>query len=150
MDQNLEILIQCLLDSIAHSNATLTATATHTHTYIHTRIHTYIHSHTYVGTYIHTYILASSISPTRFSQTSSALPAQEQQNIPRYVMAFCNITVRRLVNRSQQFFQALWSRSLLDHEVNLQAPRVLYIGQAFHYSPDNAFYIFNQQIYFII
>ena len=24
------------------------------------------------------------------------------------------------------------------------------LGQAFHYSPDNAFYIFNQQIYFII
>ena len=33
---------------------------------------------------------------------------------------------------------------------NLQAPRFLYIGQAFRYSPDNAFYIFNQQIYFII
>jgi hypothetical protein len=25
-----------------------------------------------------------------------------------------------------------------------------YIGQAFRYSPENAFYIFNQQIYFII
>ena len=24
------------------------------------------------------------------------------------------------------------------------------LGQAFHYSPENAFYIFNQQIYFII
>ena len=34
--------------------------------------------------------------------------------------------------------------------VNLQAPRFLYIGQAFRYSPENAFYIFNQQIYFII
>ena len=33
---------------------------------------------------------------------------------------------------------------------NLSAPRVLYIGQAFRYSPENAFYIFNQQIYFII
>ena len=33
---------------------------------------------------------------------------------------------------------------------NLQAPYVLYIGQAFRYSLDNAFYIFNQQIYFII
>ena len=29
-------------------------------------------------------------------------------------------------------------------------PCVLYIGQAFRYSPENAFYIFNQQIYFII
>ena len=34
--------------------------------------------------------------------------------------------------------------------VNLQAPRFLYIGQGFRYSPENAFYIFNQQIYFII
>ena len=34
--------------------------------------------------------------------------------------------------------------------LNLQAPRFLYIGQAFRYSPENAFYIFNQQIYFII
>ena len=34
--------------------------------------------------------------------------------------------------------------------VNLQAPCVLYIGQAFRYSPENTFYIFNQQIYFII
>jgi len=33
---------------------------------------------------------------------------------------------------------------------NLQAPCVLYIGQAFRYSPENSFYIFNQQIYFII
>ena len=34
--------------------------------------------------------------------------------------------------------------------INLQAPRFLYIGQAFRYSPENAFYIFNQQIYFIV
>ena len=33
---------------------------------------------------------------------------------------------------------------------NLQAPCVLYIGQAFRYSPENAFYIFIQQIFFII
>ena len=29
-------------------------------------------------------------------------------------------------------------------------PCFLYLGQAFRYSPKNAFYIFNQQIYFII
>ena len=34
--------------------------------------------------------------------------------------------------------------------LNFQAPCVLYIGQAFRYSPVNAFYIFNLQIYFII
>ena len=35
-------------------------------------------------------------------------------------------------------------------DLNLQAPCVLYIGQEFRYSPENAFYIFNQQICFII
>jgi len=34
--------------------------------------------------------------------------------------------------------------------IKLWAPRFLYIGQAFRYSPENDFYIFNQQIYFII
>ena len=34
--------------------------------------------------------------------------------------------------------------------INFQAPCVLYIGQAFRYSPENVFYIFNQQIYFIL
>jgi hypothetical protein len=38
----------------------------------------------------------------------------------------------------------------IQYNINLQAPCVLYIGQAFPYSPENAFYIFNQQIYFII
>jgi len=34
--------------------------------------------------------------------------------------------------------------------INLQALCFLYVGQAFGYSPENTFYIFNQQIYFII
>jgi len=34
--------------------------------------------------------------------------------------------------------------------INLYAPRFLYIGQAFRYSPENDFHIFNQHIYFII
>jgi len=29
-------------------------------------------------------------------------------------------------------------------------PASCILGQAFHYSPENAFYMFNQQIYFII
>jgi len=37
-----------------------------------------------------------------------------------------------------------------DTYINLQAPCVLYVGQAFLYSPENAFHIFDQQIYFII
>ena len=41
---------------------------------------------------------------------------------------------------------------LLSQNFNLYAPRFLYIGQAFRYSSETAFYIFNQQIlvYFII
>ena len=37
-------------------------------------------------------------------------------------------------------------------EFNLYAPSILYKGQAFRYSPENAFYsyIFNQKIYFIV
>ena len=34
--------------------------------------------------------------------------------------------------------------------INLQSPRVLYIGQAYRYSPEQAFYVFSQQIYCII
>ena len=36
------------------------------------------------------------------------------------------------------------------NQFNLQAPCVPCMGQAFRYSPENAFYVFNQQIYFII
>ena len=35
------------------------------------------------------------------------------------------------------------------YTLNLQAPCVLYMRQAFPYSPENAFYVFNQQIYLI-
>ena len=35
-------------------------------------------------------------------------------------------------------------------DINLWAPCDLYIGQAFRYSLENAFYIFKQQIYFIV
>ena len=37
-----------------------------------------------------------------------------------------------------------------DMSFNFWTLWVLYIGQAFRYSPDKTFYIFNQQIYFII
>ena len=40
--------------------------------------------------------------------------------------------------------------SVMKDAINLQAPRFLYIGQAFRYSPENVLYIFYQQIYFII
>ena len=47
-------------------------------------------------------------------------------------------------------FTSAFSFCTLWVKLNLQAPCVLYIGQAFRYSPENAFYIFNQQIYLII
>ena len=47
-------------------------------------------------------------------------------------------------------FLQFFPYQFLDITFNLQAPCVLCIGQAFRYSPENAFYIFNQQIYFII
>ena len=34
--------------------------------------------------------------------------------------------------------------------LTFRLPCVLYIGQAFRYPPENTFYVFNQQIYFII
>ena len=56
-------------------------------------------------------------------------------------------TIKQLINfRILAVFDEANSSRLF----NLQAPCVLYIGQAFHYSPENAFDIFNQQIYFII
>ena len=42
------------------------------------------------------------------------------------------------------------SKCLLSYFFKLSAPCVLYIGQGFRYSPENAFYIFNQQIHFIL
>ena len=51
---------------------------------------------------------------------------------------------------SQQLQRLEREGRTLQPNINLQAPCVLYLGQAFHYSPENAFYIFNQQIYFIM
>jgi len=56
---------------------------------------------------------------------------------------------RRLWTKWWQAFFA-FPLLLISSHINLQAPCVLYIGQAFRYSPENAFYIFNQEIYFII
>jgi hypothetical protein len=36
-----------------------------------------------------------------------------------------------------------------DISINLQAPRILYIGQTYRYSPEGAFYTFSQQIYYL-
>ena len=49
----------------------------------------------------------------------------------------------------------LWLNFQITHSVHYDILTFRYrasciLGQAFHYSPENAFYIFNQQIYFII
>ena len=41
-------------------------------------------------------------------------------------------------------------RRNINSVLNLEASSILYIGQAFRYSPEKAFYIFIKQIYFII
>ena len=53
--------------------------------------------------------------------------------------------VRRLVLLWNTRASTRYRRGL--QGINLQAPCVLYIGQAFRYSPENAFYIFNQHIF---
>jgi len=47
-------------------------------------------------------------------------------------------------------YQAIKLTTRVPTNINLEAPSILYIGQAFRYSPEDTFYIFNQQIYFII
>ena len=51
---------------------------------------------------------------------------------------------------SLSFLSFCRGHGLAISHLNLEVPRFLYIGQAFRYSPENAFYIFNQQIYFLI
>ena len=46
--------------------------------------------------------------------------------------------------------QNIFNTTTEESNINLLASCILYIGQAYLYSPENAFYIFNQQIYFII
>ena len=53
-------------------------------------------------------------------------------------------------NNAQLNHSVLGHSTGLFPSINLQAPCFLYIGQAFRYSSENAFYIFNQQVYFII
>ena len=60
-----------------------------------------------------------------------------------------NVFVLRLLS-DRMISEVHASVRVVNLAVNLQEPCVLYTGQAFHYSPENAFYIFNQQIYFII
>ena len=55
----------------------------------------------------------------------------------------------RIYKQGPRIFKTLLL-ALYSTSFNLQAPCVLYIGQAFCYTSENAFYIFKNQIYFII
>ena len=89
---------------------------------------------------IHTVLLCAR---RRFSQQKIFLSTLAKASPKRPV---------RPLGPSQSLTQRLpWQVSpMVSREFNLQALRFLYIGQAFRFSPENAFYIFNQQIYFII
>ena len=77
-----------------------------------------------------------------YSFEASFVNPEERKNLyPEYVGS---VFPREVVNHRLVY-------TVSDKEdLNLKAPRFLYIGQALRYSPENAFYIFNQQIYFII
>jgi len=78
---------------------------------------------------------SSVLEAVGFSETSVLI----NKNAPRYFVKDSN-----LYSYHCEGFRFLASN------VNLQAPCVLCLGQAFRQSPENASDIFNQQIYFII
>ena len=63
-------------------------------------------------------------------------------------MTFGPALVQRIVPSSSRYDPRAAALSMF--VINLYAPCFLFIGQAFRYSPENALYIFNQQINFII
>ena len=76
------------------------------------------------------------------SQTSTVLLVKSNGN------SVCNWNVQSL--RIKLKSNDMSNGKVAQSYINLYASRFLYIGQAFRYSPENTFYIFNQQIYFII
>ena len=104
---------------------------------------------------------------TRFSPTASGFPFQHHSpSVPYSYLTHVQSTPCNLSNRvhpkAKHFSLSLstsnkhYSKSHCCGD-NLNNLRLTFthrasciLGQAFHYSPENAFYIFNQQIYFII
>ena len=56
------------------------------------------------------------------------------------------LSLMSFIIKNQEIFQT----NLSLHNINLQSPCILYIGQMYRYSPEYSFYIFSQQIYLII
>ena len=85
----------------------------------------------YIYIYIYIYTIRMCCAQNADSQSAKVYPSYNQSRA-NWVLVFGKIS------QGPQL------------DFNLQAPRVLYIGQEIRYSPENAFYIFNHQIYFII
>ena len=74
-------------------------------------------------------------------------------DITKLIVPFCNFTnartnVQSIGDFNTEFTIRVMQESSFPLTFRLRDSCIL--GQAFHYSPENAFYIFNQQIYFII
>ena len=69
-----------------------------------------------------------------------------QQDISGSRRLWLEATTNRISACQQERTEAAthYAASHIQNYLNLYAPCVLYIGQAFRYSPENAFYIFNQ------
>ena len=80
----------------------------------------------------------------------------KSNDLPHLMFGSGMLTVVFQINTILGIFHAVVSIFLLKMLlgsylfINLWALCILYIGQAFHYSPENAFNIFKQQIYFTI
>ena len=66
------------------------------------------------------------------------------------VLQIANTVLKQTLYRYTLPLDRNWWTCFASYWINPQAPCVMYIGQAFRYSSENAFYIFNQQIYFIV
>ena len=92
-------------------------------------------------------LFLDSLSKFRKTTNSSAISA---------CLSVCLFVSMEQLSSGWTDFQENWNVSIFKNPENIQVlltfrHRASCIsGQAFHYSPENAFYIFNQQIYFII
>ena len=62
----------------------------------------------------------------------------------------CRVLVLNVREADNLEDQSVGGRLILERISNFRHRASCILGQAFHCSPENAFYIFNQQIYFII
>ena len=76
------------------------------------------------------------------------LPADVLRRLTENNIEYSNVYELRIRHEAQDRCNYSLTYSIIGLTFRQRASSIL--GQAFHYSPENAFYIFNQQIYFII